>query len=351
MRKNSNKILVLGLALGTFLWSCSSDDKIVDIVIDEVGTGAVLRTRSETNNLVYNDVTRAFDPGSNFTVTIEEQDQEEGALLESVEVFVLFNDNNTEANDMTTTEVSLQMLMASEFTAGSRGLPEATLNYTSDQLVAATGIDESMVIGRDRFEFRLVLNLTNGETFSNDDVGGPVSGGSFFASPFEYFPVVSCSITEDLTGTHTYVATNIIPAPGAGGDCSGGDLTGSVTWTQFIDEDDGPMEGAFVSSDMSFGQFEDCYTTRGPATGEEIYIVWDCTLLTPNGEVFLNAAGMVVPNDDDEDQAFTYSYEITNVTGPDMTINFSSSAGDRGTVVLTREGGLDWPTIFTANND
>ena len=101
---------------------------------------------------------------------------------------------------------------------------------------------------------------------------------------------------------------------------------------------------------MSFGQYEDCYTGRGPATGEDIEIEWDCTLLTPDGEIFLDN-GVVVPNDDDDpDTEITYSYEITNVTGPDMTIEFSSSTGDAGTVVLTREGGADWPVIFTANN-
>ena len=212
MKTNNNKIAVLGLALATLV-ACESDDKIVDTILAEVGTGAVIRTIDETNDLVYNDVTASFDAGSAYTLVLEEQDQEEGALLESVEIFVNFDDNSTDGGDMTTTEVPLQTLQASDFSTGSRGLPQATVSYTSDELVAATGINESMIVGKDRFEFRLVLNLTNGEVFTNTDVGGPVSGGAFFSAPFEYFPVIACSITESLAGTHTYVTTDMQTSP------------------------------------------------------------------------------------------------------------------------------------------
>ena len=175
MKTNNNKIAVLGLALATLV-ACESDDKIVDTILAEVGTGAVIRTIDETNDLVYNDVTASFDAGSAYTLVLEEQDEEQGGLLESVEIFVNFDDNSTAGGDMTTTEVALQTLQASDFSTGSRGLPQATVSYTSDELVAATGIDESMIVGKDRFEFRLVLNLTNGEVFTNTDVGGPVFG-------------------------------------------------------------------------------------------------------------------------------------------------------------------------------
>ncbi|MGB5822034.1 MAG: hypothetical protein WBG90_21305 [Saonia sp.] len=350
MKRYINKIIVLGVTLG-ILHSCETDDKIVDGILDGFGVGAIIRTIDETNNLVFNDDTDSFDPGSNYVLVVEEQDEEDGALLQSVEVFVAFDDNSTELNDISTEEVLLQTLSAADFSTGPRGIPEATLTYTSDELVTATGIDESLVIGDDRFEFRLVLTLTNGEVFSNDDVGGPVSGGSFFAAPFEYFPDVLCSITEDLSGTHTYVTTNIIPAPGSGAVCTLDTVIGEVTWSPGVDEDGDPVRGGFASTDFSFGQYENCYVGRGAATGELINIVWDCTDLNPDGEVFLNEDGEVIPTDDDEEEAFSFSYTITNVTGPVMTLDFASSAGDRGTVELTREGGVDWPDIFTANND
>ncbi|QLG46077.1 hypothetical protein [Costertonia aggregata] len=343
MKKYINKIAIIGSAL-CIAYSCDTDEKVVDEILAQVGTGAVLRTIDEDNELVFNDETDAFDAGSAYTIVLEEQDEEGGALLESVEIFVNFDDNSEGGTDMSTTEVSLQTLAASDFTTGDRGLPQTTVSYTSDELIAATGIDESLVVGKDRFEFRMVLTLTNGEVYTNTDVGGPVSGGSYFSAPFEYFPVIACSITESLAGTHSYVATGIIPAPGGGGACSGGDLSGTVTWSETDDE------GVYTSSDMGFGQFDDCYTGRGPATGEDIEIEWDCTNLSPDGEVYLKE-GVVIPSDDDEDAEVTYSYTITNVSGADMTIEFANSAGDRGTVVLTREGNVDWPVIFTANND
>ncbi len=347
MKKYINKIAVLSLALGV-ICSCDDDEKVVDQILEEVGTGAVLRTIDEDNDLVFNDETDSFDAGSAYTIILEEQDAEGGALLQSVDIFVNFDDNSpvisgTDTLLISTSEVPLQTLSAADFSQGDRGLPQTTVSYTSDELIAATGIDESLVIGKDRFEFRMVLTLTNGEVYTNTDVGGPVSGGSYFSAPFEYFPVIACSITESLAGTHSYVATNIIPAPGGGGDCSGGDLAGTVTWSETDDE------GVYASSDMSFGQFDDCYDGRGAATGEDITIEWDCTNLAPDGEVYLKD-GVVIPDDDDEDEEITYNYSITNVSGPEMTIEFANSAGDRGTVVLTREGGVDWPVIFTANN-
>ncbi len=353
MKRIINKIIILGITIG-IVSSCESNEKIVDQILEEVGTGAILRTRGQNNALVYNDVTKTFAPDSEYALTIEEQDVEGGDLLQSVDIYVRYQDNSTtEAGsvDISTQEVLLQSLSATDFTLGERDLPETSVSYTSTELVTTTGIDEALVVGKDRFEFRLVLTLTNDEVYTNTDVGGPVSGGSYFSAPFEYFPVVACSITESLAGTHSFVATDIGFAPGAdGGGCSGNDLTGTVTWTEF--EDSGTVvPGRYVSTDMSFGQFEDCYTDRGKAAGEDIAIEWDCTNLIPDGDVYLNEDGEVVATDDEEDQAFTYSYTITNVSGPEMTIDFSSSAGDRGTVVITREGGVDWPVIFTANND
>ena len=357
MKTYNNKIAILGVALAT-LFACDTDDKIVDGILEDVGTGAIIRTIDEDNDLVYNDVTASFDAGSAYTLVLEEQDEEDGALLQSVEVFVNFDDMSTTGggNDMTTTEVPLQTLEASAFSTGDRGLPQITVSYTSAELVTATGIDESLIIGKDRFEFRLVLNLTNGETFTNTDVGGPVSGGAFFSAPFEYFPVIECSITENLAGTHSYVVSNARPAPGSGDTCSGGDIMGSVTWTE-------ASSGKYTSSDLSFGQFLDCSEregdlpggaitlVRGAATGEDIEIEWDCTQLNPDGEVYSDD-GVIVPNDDDDpDTEITFNYEITDVTGAVMTIDFTSSQGDGGTVELTREGGVDWPVIFTANNE
>lgn len=343
--KNIYKTTISAAAI-SLLMACDADNKVIDDVLADVSTGAIIRTIDEDNGLVYNNVDAAFDAGSTFSLTLEEQDEEGGDLLESLEIYVNFDDNSTAAagdTDMTTEEVLLQTLSAADFSIGPRNLPQTSVSYTSDELVTATGIDESMIIGKDRFEFRLVLALTNGEVYSVNDVGGPVSGGSYFASPFEYFPVIACSITESLAGEHSYVVTDISPAPGGGGDCVLDEINGTVVWSET------DAAGVYTSSDMSFGQFENCYTARGPATGNDIEIEWDCTSLIPDGEVYLKD-GVVIPDDDDEDAEITYSYTITNVTGPDMTIEFANSLGDRGTAVLTRDGGMNWPVIFTANN-
>jgi len=36
-----------------------------------------------------------------------------------------------------------------------------------------------------------------------------------------------------------------------------------------------------------------------------------------------------------------------DVTGPELTMTWVNDYGDSGTVVITREGGVDWPALFT----
>lgn len=331
---------VLGLIFG--MSSCSTDDKIVDEVLNNVGTGAILRTLSQTNDLVYNDDERAFNPSSKYTLVIEEQDAQGGNLLESMEVYVKFNATDAERFPEKGREVLLEKLSVSDFSEGDRELPVTTVSYSSKVLVEALGIDESKIQGEDRFEFRLVLTLTNGEVYTNTDVGGPVSGGSYFSSPFEYFPTIKCAITESLAGTHTYQTINTKAAPGGDGACSGNTLTGEVVWTK-------KKPGTYASSDMSFGQFEDCYINRGKAAGNGISIVWDCTSLNPVGDVYIDGEGMVTTKDKAQ-RSLSYNYSIIKVEGSEMTIKFSNAAGDGGQVLVTREGGKNWPEIFSRNN-
>ncbi|EIJ38863.1 hypothetical protein JoomaDRAFT_1864 [Galbibacter orientalis DSM 19592] len=331
---------VLGLIFGVS--SCSTDDKIVDEVLSNVGTGAILRTISQDNSLLYNDEEKMFEPNSKYTLILEEQDAQKGDLLESVEVYVKYKATDAERFPQGGQELLLEKLSVSDFSEGDRELPVTTVSYSSKTLVEALGIDESKIQGEDRFEFRLVLMLTNGEVFTNTDVGGPVSGGSYFLSPFEYFPIIKCAITESLAGTHTYETINAKAAPGGDGVCSGNILTGEVVWTE-------KQSGTYASSDMSFGQFEDCYTNRGKATGNGISIVWDCTSLNPVGDVYIDEEGMVTTKDKAQ-RSLSYNYSIIKVEGSEMTIKFSNAAGDGGQVLVTREGGKNWPEIFSRNN-
>ena len=82
MKKQLNKIVLLLLSV-VVLSSCESDDKAIDQVFDGVEYGAVLR-KLEITSASYN----LTDLNSAFSVIVEEQDEEYGALLSEVDVYV-----------------------------------------------------------------------------------------------------------------------------------------------------------------------------------------------------------------------------------------------------------------------
>ena len=153
---------------------------------------------------------------------------------------------------------------------------------------------------------------------------------NYYAADFNAYPnftvkldyVVSC--LSDLGGTHTYVTTNL-QAANSPTACPTGEVTGSVTWT-----DQGG--GNYLTSDLGFGQYESSCWNDGPATS--------------GGATFSEVCGEIISGGLDQ-YGLEYIWVITDVTGPELTMTWTNDYGDSGTVVITREGGLDWPQLFT----
>lgn len=181
------KVSVFILALSTtFFVSCESDDKVVDQVLENFTSGAILRTRNIEGN-PYN----AFDASSVFTVTVEEQDVEQGDLLSSVDLYMSFTDNQDDPNDASVAEQLVSTFAASDFATGSRGLPELTYTTTLAESATALGVGTDYS-GGDVFSYRFVVNLTDGTSWTNTNGNGNVLGGSYFSSPYLYNVVVAC---------------------------------------------------------------------------------------------------------------------------------------------------------------
>ncbi len=339
-------IYLTTLLIGATLSNCGSDDKTIDGILENVTSGAVLRTRNITNNMSYNDVEKKFDTGSDYTLVIEEQDAEGGKLLESVEIFAGFvektrKDTNNDGtiddkdDDLSASEALIKTLTPADFSTGSRDLPETTISFTAEELIAFTKVDESLIEGRDEFSLSFTINLTDGRSFTAADANGNVSGGSYFSSPYQYRTPIKCTITESLADTYAYTITELTSAPGGRSNCPSAPLTGEVTWSAT----DTP--GKLTTSDISFGQFEKCYVdTFSKITPTGVAIVWECIDLTADGSI------KVTEEATGKSDEFTYTYTIKEVDGSDMTIEFSNSAGDRGTVIITRPDSKIWPTIF-----
>lgn len=118
--RNIFKFLFASLFVVTF--SCVDSENTIDTVLD-YETGAVLRTIS-VNNAVLN----SSDASSTFNVTVEEQDEEDGALFKQVNVYCQLKDL-TDGND-STDFVLVTSIDASTFSTGPVGLPRGDVVMT-----------------------------------------------------------------------------------------------------------------------------------------------------------------------------------------------------------------------------
>ena len=101
---------LLSLALITF--ACEEPDNIINDILDDYEAGAVLRMISTSGDYNYN----APDT-SIFSMTIEEHDEENGELMQSVDIYLSVDGGS---------EVLFKTLQPSDFTTGPTGLPRAT---------------------------------------------------------------------------------------------------------------------------------------------------------------------------------------------------------------------------------
>ena len=182
------------ITMGMLVLSCGTEDKTIDGVFDTVENGLVLRTVNTISSSY-----SIFDTSSEWGVTLEAQDAEDGNLLSEVRVFVAFVDNSTDAGDLSTSETSITTLSAADFTQGPFGFPRADLIVSYSDALATTGIDFDDVEGGDAFNFRLEAQLTDGRVFTNN-AAGTVAGGTFFSSPFAYTSTVVCPPTVPTPG-------------------------------------------------------------------------------------------------------------------------------------------------------
>ena len=79
------------LLVAVLFVACESDDKLIDDIQADIERGAVLRTITNSPNSFVFD-----DPTSEWVITWEAQDIEDGALFDDIEIYVDFVDNTPE---------------------------------------------------------------------------------------------------------------------------------------------------------------------------------------------------------------------------------------------------------------
>lgn len=206
------KLLLIPILVIAFT-ACEDDEQnTTDFVQENVERGAILRTIEVLENsipIAIENGTTVTAENAQLSLLLEEQDAQNGGLLQSVDVFITFNDGNEENGDDSTEEMLFRTIESSEFSPGPFGLPRTTLTVTGDEMIAATGIDADILFGGDVFLTRLALNLTDGRTFSSNNAGSVITGG-FFESPFQYNTPVVCNL-ETTTFVGDYLIEEITP--------------------------------------------------------------------------------------------------------------------------------------------
>nr|MBX2874404.1 hypothetical protein [Saprospiraceae bacterium] len=165
-----------------------------------------------------------------------------------------------------------------------------------------------------RLDFNAEVTREDGTVFTFDDFTGDLNNpGQRQAMQFS----VSLVCPSDLAGTFDYVQTNM---KANGANCGQASISGTVTWTE-------TGAGLYATDDASFGQFGDCYGDN-PAAG--LSINDSCDLISVAGS---------------DQYGDGYTYDVISVEGPTLTLEWTNTFNDGGTVVLTRQDGKDWPQL------
>ena len=136
------------------------------------------------------------------------------------------------------------------------------------------------------------------------------------ADPISFRFAISC--TSNLAGTLDYVHSNIW--------CGAPDVAGSTNLVAISDNE-------YKFDDFVFGSWVPCYGGGGvdgtdPAISLRMVDV--CNRISMEGT---------------DQYGDTYAYEVVDVSGAALTINWSNTYGESGTVVLTRQDGASWPAL------
>ena len=186
--KNIFKIFLSTLLVFSFS-SCEDSNTVVDQVVADTQAGAILRTISDPSN---SNVLNSSDSDSFFSQMVEAQDEKDGALLESVDVFVSIRDLSPDNGVTVASDFLIKTIPASDFTTGPVDLPRGVAKATFGEATTAMGLSSSDYAPGDLYVFELRLNLTDGRTYGATDAAGIITGG-YWASPYKYNAALVCS--------------------------------------------------------------------------------------------------------------------------------------------------------------
>lgn len=247
--KNTYKFLLGLFAIG--LISCEDSENGPLFLYGDLETGSYIRLVENSDILVDLD---AFDDYTH-TYTVEFVSPTQGSDVESYTADLVFKGSDTiTVNDFVS-------LVSSDFSVNDDGFVEATISFTSADLLSAIGLEEVDLSPEDEFEF-LGEIVTPSNTFNSVNSSATVEG-AFFQGYFDFSLFVGCA--SDLEGEYTATTTSIICSVDAetGEETAGSE---SITYTLEIIDTGNVGIGEYEFSDGTFGVLEDCF---GDGDGED----------------------------------------------------------------------------------
>lgn len=205
MKKNkfNNRLLLVGM-VGVLFTACSEGDQPFDEIVAAEKRGSIARTIEVAESEIDFDIPSSSITGGGFSATVEVQDQENGNLLQSLDVYIGYNDKTSDKGDSSVgdTEVLVESFSLADGTLGPQGLPRFTYAATGTEMQSALGIPGEDIFGGDAFTIRFEIVRTDGEVYSAADNSGTLTG-SYFSSPFEYEAALVCGPKPTQAGTWT----------------------------------------------------------------------------------------------------------------------------------------------------
>ena len=250
---------------------------MIDGVLD-YETGAIIRTVAVDNNVV-----NSSDETSAWLATLEVQDgTDDSSLWSSIELHVEMKDFTPDNGDNTTASVLLYTWTPADFEMGPVGLPRADVAASWGDIKTALNFSGGEYSPGDLLTFKAYLHLNDGRVFGPDSAAGIITGG-FFASPFQYNALLTCS---PAYGTYT---VEMYDGYGDGwqstgvevcidGSCE--DLTIPQLW---------PTVTNFGTTTVEVPQGTETltWTWAGDTYGDEVYFI----VYGPNGELIFAGRG------------------------------------------------------------
>ncbi|MEL6660544.1 MAG: hypothetical protein AAFY48_06975 [Bacteroidota bacterium] len=303
-------LILFGLMLLLVGTSCEKDRNFVEFA--DLETGAYARELSRDGNFFFTDPSNSM-----ITASVEFYDVNQGQDVSSYSWSVSYIDKTNGGAD-NAGPADILTINSSEFGTSPSGLPSADFSFTLQEALDALGLTIDDVTGGSTMRYNATVTMKDGRTFTAANTGNNIVSSAAFRALFSFDANLLC--TSTLAGELNYVTTNGVTAGGGGPECPPEDITGTVTLTET-----GP--GAYEISDASFGVFGACWSDT-PAEG--ISFIDACFKVTTEGA---------------DQYGDTYTYDIIDVSGTSMTIEWVNSFGDGGTTVLTRADGMDWPPL------